>query len=154
MSSPISQSRQVRCRVPRRRPPTTLTGTASGHPAALFPPQCPQVLDVHVRCRRLASRRRLASLVVSCCPRFWNMFVVYVFYTVATYADAYVDPQSLSLPHPALYSFARFSVWALYGFWAGLFATGLWVVGHEAGHQAFSDSKAINNTVGWTIHSA
>jgi len=85
---------------------------------------------------------------------FWNMFVVYVFYTVATYADAYVDPQSLSLPHPALYPFARFSVWALYGFWAGLFATGLWVVGHEAGHQSFSDSKAINNTVGWIIHSA
>jgi len=65
-----------------------------------------------------------------------------------------VDPQTLSLPHPALYSFARFSVWALYGFWTGLFATGLWVVAHEAGHQAFSESKTINNTVGWILHSA
>jgi hypothetical protein len=55
------------------------------------------------------------------------MFIIGVIYKVATYADALVDPQTLSLPHPALYSFARFSVWALYGFWTGLFATGLWV---------------------------
>jgi len=85
---------------------------------------------------------------------FWNMFVIAVFYKIATFADALVDPQTLSLPHPALYSFARFSVWALYSFWAGLFATGLWVVAHEAGHQAFSESKIINNTVGWILHSA
>lgn len=25
---------------------------------------------------------------------------------------------------------------------------------HEAGHQAYSSSKAINNTAGWIIHSA
>ncbi|KAJ7288389.1 delta-12 fatty acid desaturase protein [Mycena rebaudengoi] len=65
-----------------------------------------------------------------------------------------IDPRIISLPHPALYPAARFSLWALYSFWAGLFATGLWVVGHEAGHQAFSESKTINNTVGWIIHSA
>ncbi|KAJ7134546.1 oleoyl phosphatidylcholine desaturase [Mycena epipterygia] len=85
---------------------------------------------------------------------FWNMFVIGVFYKFATYTDTLINPQTLSLPHPALYSFARFSVWALYAFWAGLFATGLWVVAHEAGHQAFSESKTINNTVGWILHSA
>ncbi|KAF8208865.1 oleoyl phosphatidylcholine desaturase [Mycena galopus ATCC 62051] len=84
---------------------------------------------------------------------FWNMFVIGVFYKVATYADAQINPQTLSLPYPALYSFARFSVWALYSFWTGLFATGLWVIAHEAGHQAFSESKFINNTVGWILHS-
>ncbi|KAJ7780570.1 oleoyl phosphatidylcholine desaturase [Mycena maculata] len=94
------------------------------------------------------------SAVKSSMYMFWNMFVIVAFYKVATYADALVDPQTLSLPHVALYSFARFSVWALYGFWAGLFATGLWVVAHEAGHQAFSESKMINNTVGWILHSA
>ncbi|KAF7299078.1 Oleoyl phosphatidylcholine desaturase [Mycena indigotica] len=85
---------------------------------------------------------------------FWNMFVVLACYQAAKLADAFVNPQTLSLPHPALYPFARFSIWALYGFWAGLFATGLWVVAHEAGHQAFSESKTINNTVGWILHSA
>ncbi|KAJ7459788.1 oleoyl phosphatidylcholine desaturase [Mycena latifolia] len=93
------------------------------------------------------------SAVKSSIYMFWNMFVIAACYKVATYADALVDPQTLSLPHPALYPFARFSVWALYGFWAGLFATGLWVVAHEAGHQAFSESKIINSTVGWILHS-
>ncbi|KAJ7044046.1 oleoyl phosphatidylcholine desaturase [Mycena alexandri] len=85
---------------------------------------------------------------------FWNMFVIGVFYQVATYAAALVNPTTLSLPYPVLYPLARFSVWALYGFWTGLFATGLWVAAHEAGHQAFSESKAINNAVGWVLHSA
>ncbi|KAJ7175790.1 oleoyl phosphatidylcholine desaturase [Mycena filopes] len=85
---------------------------------------------------------------------FWNMFVIGVFYKVATYTDALVNPTTLSLPYPVLYPLARLSVWAIYGFWTGLFATGLWVAAHEAGHQAFSESKAVNNAVGWVLHSA
>ncbi|KAJ6619455.1 delta-12 fatty acid desaturase protein [Mycena sp. CBHHK59/15] len=94
------------------------------------------------------------SAVKSSMYMFWNMFVIAAFYKIATYADTLINPQTIALPHPALYPFTRFALWALYGFWAGLFATGLWVVAHEAGHQAFSESKAINNTVGWILHSA
>lgn len=36
----------------------------------------------------------------------------------------------------------------------GLFGTGLWIIAHECGHQAFSSSKTINNAVGWVLHSA
>lgn len=36
----------------------------------------------------------------------------------------------------------------------GLPATGLWVIAHECGHQAFSASKTINNSVGWILHSS
>lgn len=36
----------------------------------------------------------------------------------------------------------------------GLFGTGLWIIAHECGHQAFSSSKQINNAVGWVLHSA
>ncbi|KAL5524686.1 hypothetical protein ACEPAF_9831 [Sanghuangporus sanghuang] len=75
-------------------------------------------------------------------------------YTVYTYLDARVSPEFISLPHPWLYSFARFALWAFYTFFAGLFMTGLWVVAHECGHQAFSESKMLNNTVGWILHSA
>jgi fatty acid desaturase len=32
--------------------------------------------------------------------------------------------------------------------------TGLWVIAHECGHQGFSESKTINNAVGWVLHSA
>ncbi|KAJ3515377.1 hypothetical protein NLJ89_g1795 [Agrocybe chaxingu] len=84
----------------------------------------------------------------------WDSFVIVCLYKAAAYLDSFVDPSTLSLPSPHLYTFARVAIWALYGFWAGLFATGLWVMGHECGHQAFSESKTINNTVGWIVHSA
>lgn len=48
----------------------------------------------------------------------------------------------------------RAGLWALYTIMQGLFGTGLWVIAHECGHQAFSDSKTINDTVGWVLHSA
>jgi omega-6 fatty acid desaturase (delta-12 desaturase) len=55
---------------------------------------------------------------------------------------------------PLAYQAARVTLYATYTVWAGFFGTGLWVIGHECGHQAFSSSKFINNTVGWVVHSA
>lgn len=69
------------------------------------------------------------------------------------FLDALIAPEYISLPNPHLYTFAKFSIWALYTFFTGLFATGLWVIAHECGHQAFSESKMVNNTVGWILHS-
>lgn len=43
--------------------------------------------------------------------------------------------------------------WAVYSVVQGLFATGVWVLAHECGHQAFSPSKVLNDTVGWVCHS-
>lgn len=48
----------------------------------------------------------------------------------------------------------RFVLWGLYTFVQGLFGTGLWVLAHECGHQSFSPSKILNDTVGWICHSA
>lgn len=48
----------------------------------------------------------------------------------------------------------RTAGWALYTVLQGLFATGLWVLAHECGHQSFSPSKTLNDTVGWFCHSA
>lgn len=81
------------------------------------------------------------------------MAVIASIYKTASFLDTLIAPATLALPHPLLYPAARFSLWALYGFGTGLFATGLWVIGHECGHQAFSESKLVNNTVGWIIHS-
>ena len=75
-------------------------------------------------------------------------------YYAASYADSQVTSGAWSLPHPALHMFARISIWALYSFGAGLFGTGLWIIAHECGHQAFSESKSLNNAVGWVLHSA
>lgn len=84
----------------------------------------------------------------------WDAFVIGCIYKATTFLDTFIDPAVIDLPHPYAYRIASFVLWSLYGFWTGLFATGLWVIGHECGHQAFSESKFINNTAGWIIHSA
>ncbi|KAJ6622645.1 delta-12 fatty acid desaturase protein [Mycena sp. CBHHK59/15] len=94
------------------------------------------------------------SAVKSSMYTLWHLSIIFAIYKTAAYADTFINPQSLALPYPVLYPLARFVLWSLYGFWAGLFGTGIWVIGHEAGHQAFSESKTINNTVGWILHSA
>ena len=48
----------------------------------------------------------------------------------------------------------RAVLWTGYTFLQGLFGTGLWVLAHECGHQSFSPSKKLNDTVGWICHSA
>ncbi|TVY83456.1 Delta(12) fatty acid desaturase [Lachnellula suecica] len=48
----------------------------------------------------------------------------------------------------------RVALWAVYTSVQGLFATGLWVMAHECGHQSFSPSKILNDTTGWVCHSA
>ncbi|KAF2688750.1 delta(12) fatty acid desaturase [Lentithecium fluviatile CBS 122367] len=60
----------------------------------------------------------------------------------------YVTPENI--PSTA----ARAALWAGYTFVQGLFGTGLWVLAHECGHQSFSPSKTLNDTVGWICHSA
>lgn len=44
--------------------------------------------------------------------------------------------------------------WPMYWFAAGTVGTGLWVLAHECGHGAFTDSKDINDAVGMVLHSA
>lgn len=48
----------------------------------------------------------------------------------------------------------RAALWAGYTVIQGMVGTGLWVLAHECGHQSFSPSKVLNDTVGWLCHSA
>ncbi|CCH43391.1 Omega-6 fatty acid desaturase, endoplasmic reticulum [Wickerhamomyces ciferrii] len=47
----------------------------------------------------------------------------------------------------------RASLWAGYTIVQGLFGTGLWVLAHECGHQAFTDYGWVNDLTGWVLHS-
>ena len=49
--------------------------------------------------------------------------------------------------------FLRFLGWMVYGFVQGLVGTGVWVLAHECGHQAFSPWRKLNDSVGWALHS-
>lgn len=48
----------------------------------------------------------------------------------------------------------RFAAWMVYGILQGLVGTGVWVLAHECGHQAFSSSRRLNDFVGWVLHSS
>lgn len=48
----------------------------------------------------------------------------------------------------------RTVVWAIYGFVQGLVCTGIWILGHEAGHGSFSKHRKLNDTVGFLTHSS
>ncbi|TFK21586.1 delta 12 fatty acid epoxygenase [Coprinopsis marcescibilis] len=47
----------------------------------------------------------------------------------------------------------RWAAWAVYWWFQGLIFTGIWVIGHECGHSAFSDYKIVNDCIGFVVHS-
>ncbi|TDZ36265.1 Oleate hydroxylase FAH12 [Colletotrichum trifolii] len=83
-------------------------------------------------------------------PSLWTSFY-YVFrdftmvgalvWAALTYIPAIPDP------------IVRSAAWMVYGFLQGLVCTGVWILGHECGHGAFSKSTKLNDTVGWVLHS-
>ncbi|PLB51529.1 hypothetical protein P170DRAFT_487561 [Aspergillus steynii IBT 23096] len=54
-----------------------------------------------------------------------------------------------SLSSPTL----RILSWTAYTFIQGLVGTGLWILAHECGHDAFSPYPRVNDAVGWFLHS-
>jgi omega-6 fatty acid desaturase / acyl-lipid omega-6 desaturase (Delta-12 desaturase) len=83
-----------------------------------------------------------------------DAFLLACIYKATITVEILINPKHLSLPNPILYGVAWYALWILYSFCAGLVATGLWVIAHECGHQAFSEKKWLNNTVGWILHSS
>lgn len=59
----------------------------------------------------------------------------------------------LALLHLPL-SFAAFPLWFLYAMITGTVATGLWVLGHECGHGAFSNKQWKNDLLGFVLHTS
>lgn len=47
----------------------------------------------------------------------------------------------------------RALLWGSFWFVQGINWVALWVMAHECGHQAFSDYRFVNDTVGWVLHS-
>ncbi|KAJ0397720.1 hypothetical protein P43SY_007188 [Pythium insidiosum] len=51
-------------------------------------------------------------------------------------------------------TWARFVLWPAYWFFQGSYLTGVWVIAHECGHQAYCSSEVVNNAIGLVLHSA
>ncbi|KAK2467517.1 hypothetical protein APHAL10511_000372 [Amanita phalloides] len=53
---------------------------------------------------------------------------------------------------PYVSELVRCALWHVYWWFQGLIFTGLWVIGHECGHGAFSDHELINDIIGFATH--
>lgn len=80
--------------------------------------------------------------------------LMYVARDVALLAGTFILFNKFCTPENVPSYPVRTAFWAGYTFLQGLFGTGLWVLAHECGHQSFSPSKTVNDTVGWFCHSA
>ncbi|KAF9030618.1 fatty acid desaturase-domain-containing protein [Panaeolus papilionaceus] len=73
----------------------------------------------------------------------------------ATYIDPYfTSAASKDLLTPIGAEVARWASWCVYWWFQGLIFTGIWVIGHECGHGAFSDHKIVNDILGFITHTA
>ncbi|KZT74047.1 hypothetical protein DAEQUDRAFT_682821 [Daedalea quercina L-15889] len=69
----------------------------------------------------------------------------------------YIDPtfRSSYITHnltPHIAEVLRWGAWLVYWWFQGLIFTGIWVIGHECGHGAFSASKRVCDVVGYITH--
>ncbi|EIE22398.1 delta12 fatty acid desaturase [Coccomyxa subellipsoidea C-169] len=80
------------------------------------------------------------SLLTSSAYLAANLAAVALLYVCSTAID--------TLP-----TWARLISWPLYWFCQGAVCTGVWVIAHECGHQAFSESQLVNDAVGLVLHS-
>ncbi|CAL5870683.1 uncharacterized protein PFLUO_LOCUS4923 [Penicillium psychrofluorescens] len=77
----------------------------------------------------------------------------YVFRDMTILASVFYLFHNYVTPETVPFMPARVALWTLYTIVQGLVGTGVWVLAHECGHQAFSPSKVLNDTVGWICHS-
>jgi len=76
--------------------------------------------------------------------------------TAMAVALVYATSQALTtdIPTNLQDGFVWFLGWNFYAFWMGTILTGHWVLAHECGHGAFSDSQTFNDIVGYILHQA
>ncbi|KAI5859586.1 fatty acid desaturase-domain-containing protein [Durotheca rogersii] len=78
----------------------------------------------------------------------------YVFRDISCLATTFYLFHTYLTPENVPSTPVRAVLWGVYTVIQGLFGTGVWVLAHECGHQAFSPSKVLNDTVGWILHSS
>lgn len=95
-----------------------------------------------------------AAIPKHCFERSAVRGLMYVARDILSLAITFILFHTLWTPTNVPSSSVRAIGWAFYTFIQGCFATGLWVMAHECGHQSFSPSKTLNDTVGFICHSA
>ncbi|XP_049398315.1 delta(12)-fatty-acid desaturase FAD2-like [Solanum stenotomum] len=81
------------------------------------------------------------SLIRSFSYLVQDLILVSLFYYIAT-------TYFFFLPYPYYYL-----AWPIYWIIQGCVFTGIWMIGHECGHHAFSDYQLVNDVIGFILHS-
>jgi fatty acid desaturase len=108
----------------------------------------------------LPSRGAIKAVIPEAC--FRRSYVWSMIYTIRDLVTAaafvYGTSQVLSTDLPDLANPVAVATWvagwSFYAFWMGTIMTGPWVVAHECGHGAYSDSQTWNDIVGFILHQA
>ncbi|KAF1784953.1 Fatty acid desaturase domain [Phytophthora cactorum] len=90
-----------------------------------------------------------AAIPKHCFERSFTTSTYYMIKNLLTcaalfYAATYIDQTG----------YAAYLLWPVYWFFQGSYLTGIWVVAHECGHQAYCSSEVVNNMIGLVLHSA
>lgn len=93
-------------------------------------------------CFKRSLTRSMIHLIKDC-------MVVALFGWMATH----ISSLPTLFPTMPLPQWVVYVAWPIYWYAQGCVMTGLWVLAHECGHQAFSDYEIINNIVGTIFHS-
>lgn len=88
-----------------------------------------------------------------CYERSTAKGLYYVFRDLASVALTFYLFHTYLTPENVPSTPLRAVLWTVYTFIQGLFGLGLWVLGHECGHQNIATSKIVNDSVGWALHS-
>ena len=99
--------------------------------------------------------RQERSLVRSLGYLIVDLSMIALLFLFSTKIDGTLAPAvSASLPSSLQSaSVVRAAMWVAYWFFQGAVATGVWVIAHECGHQAFSKYQTVNDGVGLVFHS-
>ncbi|XP_049365493.1 delta(12)-fatty-acid desaturase FAD2-like [Solanum verrucosum] len=81
------------------------------------------------------------SLIRSFSYLVQDLILVSLFYYIATTYFCF-------LPYPYYYL-----AWPIYWIIQGCVFTGIWMIGRECGHHAFSDYQLVNDVIGFILHS-
>ncbi|KAG6872701.1 hypothetical protein C0995_007369 [Termitomyces sp. Mi166 len=82
-----------------------------------------------------------------------DVLMATVVLSLATTIDPYFKQAATrELLTPLGSEVARWAAWSVYWWFQGLIFTGIWVIGHECGHGAFSDHKIVNDVLGFITH--
>ncbi|KAJ7123131.1 linoleoyl phosphatidylcholine delta-12 acetylenase [Mycena epipterygia] len=82
-----------------------------------------------------------------------DILLAAAFFSLGTQIDVTFDVLQPGLPKSAVLC-ARWVCWLTYWWFQGLAFTGLWVIGHECGHGAFSKNRRLCDAIGFVLHTA